>query len=180
MTGNITLAGAPSANLHPATKAYTDTADALKLNLSGGTMSGAIAMGTSKITGMGDPTSNQDAATKAYTDTQRDTRLALSGGTMSGAIAMGTNKITGAGDPTSAQDVATKNYIDTLFGSTSAAATSADENSGFGTTTVAAGATLNFGKLKVDGTIGHTRGSSTAADLSADVLLADVAVHYWF
>ena len=125
MTGNITLAGAPSANLHPATKAYTDTADALKLNLSGGTMSGAIAMGTSKITGMGDPTSNQDAATKVYTDTQRDTRLALSGGTMSGAIAMGTNKITGAGDPTSAQDVATKNYIDTLFGSTSSAASSA-------------------------------------------------------
>ncbi len=125
MTGNITLAGAPSANLHPATKAYTDTADALKLNLSGGTMSGAIAMGTSKITGMGDPTSNQDAATKAYTDTQRDTRLATAGGTMSGAIAMGTNKITGAGDPTSAQDVATKNYIDTLFGSTSSAASSA-------------------------------------------------------
>jgi hypothetical protein len=125
MTGNITLAGAPSANLHPSTKLYTDTADALKLNLSGGTMSGAIAMGTSKITGMGDPTSNQDAATKVYTDTQRDTRLALSGGTMSGAIAMGTNKITGAGDPTSAQDVATKNYIDSLFGSTSAAATSA-------------------------------------------------------
>ena len=125
MTGNITLAGAPSANLHPATKAYTDTADALKLNLSGGTMSGAIAMGTSKITGVGDPTSNQDAATKVYTDTQRDTRLALSGGTMSGAIAMGTNKITGTGDPTSAQDVATKNYIDTLFGSTTSAAGSA-------------------------------------------------------
>ncbi len=125
MTGNITLAGAPSSNLHPSTKLYTDTADALKLNLSGGTMSGAIAMGTSKITGMGDPTANQDAATKVYTDTQRDTRLATSGGTMSGAIAMGTNKITGAGDPTSAQDVATKNYIDTLFGSTSAAATSA-------------------------------------------------------
>lgn len=39
-----------------------------KLNLSGGTMSGAIAMGTNKITGMGDPTSAQDAATKAYVD----------------------------------------------------------------------------------------------------------------
>ena len=125
MTGNITLAGAPSSNLHPSTKLYTDTADALKLNLSGGTMSGAIAMGTSKITGMGDPTANQDAATKVYTDTQRDTRLATAGGTMSGAIAMGTNKITGTGDPTSAQDVATKNYIDTLFGSTSSAAGSA-------------------------------------------------------
>lgn len=35
----------------------------------GGTMSGAIAMGTNKVTGMGDPTSAQDAATKNYVDT---------------------------------------------------------------------------------------------------------------
>ena len=98
---------------------------ATKLPLAGGTMSGAIAMGTSKITGLGDPTANQDASTKNYTDTQDATKLNLSGGTMSGAIAMGTNKITGTGDPTSAQDVATKNYIDTLFGSTTAAASSA-------------------------------------------------------
>jgi hypothetical protein len=35
---------------------------------SGGTMLGAIAMGTSKITGLGDPTNAQDAATKAYVD----------------------------------------------------------------------------------------------------------------
>jgi hypothetical protein len=40
-----------------------------KLALAGGTMSGAIAMGTNKITGLGDPTSAQDAATKAYVDT---------------------------------------------------------------------------------------------------------------
>jgi hypothetical protein len=98
---------------------------ATKLALAGGTMSGAIAMGTNKITGMGDPTSNQDAATKVYVDTQRDTRLALAGGTMTGAIAMGNNKITGMGDPTNAQDAATKNYIDVLFGSTVAAAASA-------------------------------------------------------
>jgi len=40
------------------------------LTLIGGTMSGAIAMGTKKITGMGDPTAAQDAATKAYADTK--------------------------------------------------------------------------------------------------------------
>ena len=51
-------------------KAYVDTQDATKLNLSGGTMSGAIAMGTNKITGLGDPTSAQDAATKTYVDTE--------------------------------------------------------------------------------------------------------------
>ncbi len=39
-----------------------------KLSTTGGTMSGAIAMGTNKITGMGDPTSAQDAATKYYVD----------------------------------------------------------------------------------------------------------------
>jgi hypothetical protein len=41
---------------------------ATKLPLAGGTMSGAIAMGTNKITGLGDPTSAQDAATKYYID----------------------------------------------------------------------------------------------------------------
>lgn len=42
---------------------------ATKLPLAGGTMSGAIAMGTNKITGLGDPTNAQDAATKNYIDT---------------------------------------------------------------------------------------------------------------
>jgi hypothetical protein len=39
-----------------------------KLSLSGGTMTGAIAMGTNKITGLGTPTDSTDAATKAYVD----------------------------------------------------------------------------------------------------------------
>ena len=81
-----------------------------KLALTGGTMSGAIAMGTNKITGLGTPTTSTDAATKAYADTM----LPLAGGTMSGAIAMGTNKITGVGDPTNAQDVVTKYYLDNV------------------------------------------------------------------
>ena len=42
---------------------------ASKLPLAGGTMTGAIAMGTNKITGLGDPTNAQDAATKNYIDT---------------------------------------------------------------------------------------------------------------
>lgn len=39
-----------------------------KLPKAGGTMSGAIAMGTNKITGLGTPTDAADAATKAYVD----------------------------------------------------------------------------------------------------------------
>ena len=93
------------------------TALATKLPLAGGTMTGAIAMGTSKITGLGNPTSAQDAATKTYVDTADALKLNLTGGTMSGAIAMGTNKITGVGNPTLAQDAATKDYVDDILGS---------------------------------------------------------------
>jgi hypothetical protein len=122
-TNPTTLAG------YGITDAYTttqvDSALALKLNLSGGTMSGAIAMGSNKITGLGTPTATGDAATKGYVDTADALKLNLTGGTMSGAIAMGTNRITGMGDPVNAQDAATKNYIDTIFGSTASAAASA-------------------------------------------------------
>ena len=41
---------------------------AKKLNLSGGTMTGNIAMSTNKITGLGAPSADADAATKKYVD----------------------------------------------------------------------------------------------------------------
>ena len=98
---------------------------ATKLPLAGGTMTGAIAMGTNKITGLGDPTSAQDAATRSFVLSQVASGLPTTGGTMTGAIAMSTNKITGMGDPTAAQDAATKTYVDGIFGSATSAATSA-------------------------------------------------------
>lgn len=98
---------------------------ATKLPKAGGSMTGAIAMGTNKITGLGTPTAGTDAATKAYADSVDTQKLDKAGGTMSGVLAMGANKITGVADPTTAQDASTKNYTDTLFGSTSDAATSA-------------------------------------------------------
>lgn len=81
-----------------------------KLNLSGGTMTGAINMGASKITNLGTPTVSTDAATKAYADLM----LPLAGGTMSGAINMGTSKITNLGTPTATTDAVTKAYADSL------------------------------------------------------------------
>jgi|688.fasta_scaffold02404_36 hypothetical protein len=66
-TNPTTLAGYGISDAY--TTSQVDSALALKLNLTGGTMSGAIAMGTNKITGLGDPTLAQDAATKNYIDT---------------------------------------------------------------------------------------------------------------
>jgi hypothetical protein len=59
---------APTANAELANKKYVDDQAALKLSLTGGTMSGNIAMGSNSITGLADPTAAQDAATKAYVD----------------------------------------------------------------------------------------------------------------
>jgi len=75
VTGNWTVAGTltvatPSNATDAASKGYVDTADALKLDKAGDTMSGALAMGTNKITGLGTPTASTDAATKGYVDAQ--------------------------------------------------------------------------------------------------------------
>ena len=101
------------------------TSIATKLPLAGGTMTGAIAMGTSKITGLGDPTGAQDAATKTYVDTQDALQVSKTGDTMSGNLAMGSNKVTGLAAPTDANDAVTKTYVDTITGSQTSAAASA-------------------------------------------------------
>ena len=64
MTGKIVLDGAPTANLHPATKAYADTISRVALAalpLSGGTLTGPLVLD-------GAPTTDLGAATKAYVD----------------------------------------------------------------------------------------------------------------
>lgn len=86
-------------------------ADALRLLLTGGTMSGPIAMGTNPITGLPIPTGTGHATRKSYVDAGLALMLQLAGGTMTGPIAMGTSKITGLGDPTAAQDAATRAYV---------------------------------------------------------------------
>jgi hypothetical protein len=60
-------------------------------------------------------------------------------------------------------------------------ATNNTKGSQSNTTSVNAGATLNFGKLKVDGSIGNatTSGNKTGV-LKTDDLLTRVGVHYWF
>lgn len=87
---------------------------ATKLATAGGTMSGALAMGTNKITGLGTPTTSTDAATKAYADTM----VPLAGGTMTGALTL-------SGAPTVGLHAATKTYVDAVGTAVSADAAAA-------------------------------------------------------
>ena len=141
---------------------------ATKLALAGGTMSGAIAMGTNKITGLGNPTANQDAATKTYVDTADALNLAKAGGTMSGAIAMGTSKITGLGDPTNNQDATTKTYVDGILGSATSAATSAAAaaTSASNASTSASNASTSAGNASTSAT--NAAASATSASNTYD------------
>lgn len=70
--------------------------DTSKLPLAGGTMTGAINMGTKAVTNMADPTNAQDAATKNYVDSQisSSTLWTLSGPDVyrpSGFVGIGTS-----------------------------------------------------------------------------------------
>ena len=67
-TNKITGLGNPTSTQDAATKTYVDTADATKLNLSGGTMTGNIVLGANKATSTATPTGNDDLTRKAYVD----------------------------------------------------------------------------------------------------------------
>ena len=97
------------------------TSIAAKLPLAGGTMSGAIAMGSNKVTGLTNGSASGDAVNKG----QLDTMLPLAGGTMTGNIAIGSNVITSSANPTDDTHLARKAYVDSQLGSATAAATSA-------------------------------------------------------
>lgn len=66
MTGPLVLSGAPAADLHATTRLFVTSADALRLPLAGGTMTGIISMGANRITNAADPAAAQDVSTQNY------------------------------------------------------------------------------------------------------------------
>ena len=76
----------------------TQDLDGRYLELTGGTMSGSIAMSSNSITGLANPTNDQDAATKAYVDGLVEGGLTFKDGfnATTGAIDGGGNLTSGA------------------------------------------------------------------------------------
>ena len=58
----------PTSAQDAATKTYVDTADATKLNLSGGTMTGDITMGANSVTSTATPSTDDELTRKGYVD----------------------------------------------------------------------------------------------------------------
>ena len=137
LTGNLTLAGAPSGSGQAANKAYVDQQLTKAVPLAGGSMSGALTLS-------GLPQRPLDSATKGYADSIVANLLPFSGGSLSGSLFLSADPtislqastkhyadlklartgdtlsgvLTLAGDPVATFHAATKNYVDTqVFGS---------------------------------------------------------------
>lgn len=138
ITADTAVSNAAAAQ-EQADKGVADAAAALaQANLmlpkAGGTMEGAINMGSKKITNLATPTSDADVATKKYVDdakvaaiaeadaaqstadsalSKANAALPMDGtGTMSGALNMGSKQITNMATPTADAHAATKRYVD--------------------------------------------------------------------
>jgi hypothetical protein len=128
------------------------------LALSGGTMSGAIAMGTSKITGMGDPTLDQDATTKIYVDTILGSATAAA----TSAASAATSATSAATSATSASNSATASASSASASATSAAAAATSASSAATSATAAATSATS-----ADNSATAAATSATSADASA-------------
>lgn len=108
LTGGI--ASIPSIDADVATKKYVDDQDNLKLDLTGGTMSGNIAMGSNKLTGL--------SAGSSAGDSVRYEQAILTSGANAFAAdqSMGGFKLTNIADGTLAQDAVSKSQMDTADG----------------------------------------------------------------
>jgi hypothetical protein len=159
-TYKITGLGTPSANTDAATKSYVDTQVAAVVASAPGTLDTldelAAALGD-------DPNFATTVATSI------GAKVAKAGDSMTGALSMGNNKITDLATPTASTDATNKSYIDTLFGSTTAAATSATSaaNSATSAATSASSASTSATSAANSATAAATSASSASTSASS-------------
>lgn len=167
------------------------------LPLSGGALTGSLALGTNRITGVGDPVGAQDAATRNWVETTvgadltshegaadphalyllesaaATTYLPLSGGTVTGALNVN-------GDPTTGEGVGNRDYNDARYvavGGTAALANALATArtislTGDVTGSVGFDGSANVSIAAVVGNDSHSHGDSTIDGLNASAITA--------
>lgn len=186
----LTLGGDPTLALQAATKQYVDTADALKLNLTGGTLTGALNLIASTPTGNNatsfnyvntnyiqktgsgtqtvdqflalnyTPSSASHAVNVSYVSTQLANYVPKSGATMTGALTLL------SADPSGAWQATPKSWVDTQISDALIDAENyAIANFVPKTRTISAGTT----NVSINGVAGGS------ADLSANVIISVAA-----
>ena len=109
-----------TANAASASAASAVAVAAGKLDKTGGTMTGAIAMSGNKITGLGDPTAAQDASTKNYTDIQVGVVSASATSAAASATAAAASQAAAATSQTAAATSATNAAVSAAAATTQA------------------------------------------------------------
>ena len=135
------------------------------LALSGGTMSGAIAMGTSKITGMGDPTLDQDATTKIYVDTILGSATAAA----TSATSAATSATSAATSATSASNSATASASSASASASSASAAATSATSAASSATAAATSATSAAASATAAATSATSAANSATAAAASV-----------
>jgi hypothetical protein len=159
-TYKITGLGTPSADTDAATKGYVNTQIAVLTT-------GAPDL-LNTLDELADALGN-DVNFSTTVATNIAAKVAKAGDSMTGNLSMGNNKVTDLATPTASTDATNKSYIDTLFGSTTAAATSATSaaNSASAAATSATSATTSATSAETSATSAATSASSAATSASS-------------
>jgi hypothetical protein len=112
----ITSSAIPTASDDLTNKAYVDSNmfseaqfDNKYLQLTGGSLTGNLDVGTNTITSSHIPTGGNDLTNKTYVESNY---LQLTGGTLTGDLDVGTNTVTSSAVPTAGHDLTNKTYVD--------------------------------------------------------------------
>jgi hypothetical protein len=138
-----------------------------KLSKTGGTMSGAIDMGGTKITTLGTPTASTDAATKGYIDTTFGSTTSAAASATAAATSAASAAISATSAATSASSALTSQTAASTSATSAAASATAAATSASSAATSASSSLTSQASAAVSATAAATSAASAAVSATA-------------